>query len=155
MGKFSLKKGDGDEDSSRLALFGSRSKSKSPAPPSQNPYAQPTVPPDPYTQAKMNAGIIPRPGPQEGQGAGAPAATGGYGGLGPPDDSRASYNRDDRFGPPPAGYAGSNGYGGVPASGNYGRDNKFGPPGSGPPNGGNPYAAISQTSGVSRYGPGG
>jgi hypothetical protein len=57
MGKFSLKsKGDGDEDSSRLALFGSRSKSKSPAPPSHNPYAQPTIPPDPYTQAKINAG---------------------------------------------------------------------------------------------------
>jgi protein transport protein SEC9 len=155
MGKFSLKRGDGDEDSSRLALFGNRSKSKSPAPPSHNPYAQPTIPPDPYTQAKMNAGIIPRPGPPQGQGTGAPPPAGGYGGLGQPPDSRASYNSDNRFGAPQAGYAGANGYGGAPPSGNYGRDHKYGPSGGGPPNDGNPYASISQTSGTSRYGPGG
>ena len=53
MGKFGFgKKGDDGEDSNRLALFGSKSKNKSPAP-SSNPYAQPTIPPDPYTQAKM------------------------------------------------------------------------------------------------------
>jgi protein transport protein SEC9 len=155
MGKFSLKRGDGDEDSSRLALFGSRSKSKSPAPASHNPYAQPTIPPDPYTQAKMNAGIIPRPGPPEGQGTQDPSAAGGYGGLGQPGDSRSNYNTDNRFGAPQAGYAGTNGYGGAPQSGTYGRDNKYGPSGGAPPNGGNPYASISQTSGTSRYGPGG
>lgn len=155
MGKFSLKRGDGDEDSSKLALFGSRSKSKSPAPPSHNPYAQPTIPPDPYTQAKMNAGIIPRPGPPEGHGAQAPAAPGGYGGLGRSGDSRPNYNSDNRFGPPQAGYVQTNGYGVAPSPGNYGRDDKYGAPGGAPPNGGNPYATVTQTSGTPRYGPGG
>ena len=50
-------KGDGDEDSGRRALFGSKNKSNSPAPPSQNPYAQTTIPHDPYTQAKVRAGL--------------------------------------------------------------------------------------------------
>ncbi|KAL3479355.1 plasma membrane snare protein [Aspergillus californicus] len=60
MKRFGLKKSseDGGEDSSnRLALFGSRSKNKSPAP---NPYAKP-IPADPYTKAKVNAGIAPPP----------------------------------------------------------------------------------------------
>ncbi|KAL1952576.1 hypothetical protein VTO42DRAFT_4797 [Malbranchea cinnamomea] len=74
MGRFGFgkKSDDGDEDSNRLALFGSRSKSKSPAP-SSNPYAQPsTLDPytqvklqtgDPYTQAKIKAGVLaPPPG---------------------------------------------------------------------------------------------
>ncbi|KAL2830600.1 hypothetical protein BDW59DRAFT_158503 [Aspergillus cavernicola] len=58
MKRFGLKKSsdDGDDDSpNRLALFGSRSKNKSPAP-SSNPYAKP-IPADPYTKAKVNAGI--------------------------------------------------------------------------------------------------
>lgn len=65
MGRFGFKKGDDDDnDSSRSALFGSRSsKNKSPAPQSQNPYAQAAIPPDAYTKAKMNAGIVP---PQNG-----------------------------------------------------------------------------------------
>src|SRR2546423_3158174 len=154
MGKFSLKRGDGDDDDSRLALFGSRSKSKSPAPPSHNPYAQPTIPPDPYTQAKINAGIIPRPGASDGQETGPPAA-GGYGGLGQPGDPRGSYNpRDNRYGAPQAGYAGTNGYGGASQPGTYGRDNKVGSLGF-EPSSGNPYASVTQMSGTSRYGPGG
>ncbi|KAL2870623.1 putative plasma membrane SNARE protein (Sec9) [Aspergillus lucknowensis] len=62
MRRFGLKKSsdDGDDDSSnRLALFGSRSKSKSPGP-SSNPYAKP-VPADPYTKAKVNAGVAAPP----------------------------------------------------------------------------------------------
>ncbi|KAL4882651.1 hypothetical protein BJY04DRAFT_217144 [Aspergillus karnatakaensis] len=62
MKRFGLKKSSdgGDDDSSnRLALFGSRSKSKSPAP-SANPYAKPN-PVDPYTRAKINAGVAPPP----------------------------------------------------------------------------------------------
>lgn len=170
MGKFSLKKSDGDEDSSRLALFGSRSKARSPAPPSQNPYAQPTVAPDPYTQAKMNAGILPAQGPPP-QGRGAPQAPGGYGGLGQP--APGGYGRDNRYGGPQNGYGGENKPGG-PSPGAYSQDQKFGAPGGGrgaagfAPNqyagqngyggnkgGENPYAAISQTSGTARYGAGG
>ena len=65
MGLFSKKKHDGDEDSNRGALFGRSKKEKdAPAPASSNPYAQSNVPPDPYTQAKMNAGILPS---QQGQ----------------------------------------------------------------------------------------
>ncbi len=165
MGKFSLKKGDGDEDSSRLALFGSRNKSKSAAPPSQNPYAQPAIPPDPYTQAKMNAGIIPSRSPAPRQGTGGPQAPGSYGGLGQPAGGPGGYSRDNSYGSPQNGY-------GVPQNG-YEAGNKFSPPAGGAApgyranqyadqsgyggdkNGGNPYASISQTSGTSRYGPGG
>ncbi|KAL4926006.1 putative plasma membrane SNARE protein (Sec9) [Aspergillus undulatus] len=60
MKRFGLKKSsdDGDEDfSSRRALFGSRSKNKSPAP---NPYAKP-IPADPYTRAKANHMVAPPP----------------------------------------------------------------------------------------------
>src|SRR5436190_23973151 len=49
------KKGDnGDDDSNRLALFGSRSKSKSPAP-SSNPYAHAPAA-DPYAQDRTRPG---------------------------------------------------------------------------------------------------
>ena len=138
MKKFGLgKKGDGDDDSSRRALFGPRSKNKSPAPPTNNPYAQPTAPPDPYTQAKMNAGILP-PGQQNGgprPTAGArrglpsgPSFKKGYGDMNGPDDMKSGYG-DDKYGD----------------AGGYGQ-NKFGngPHGSAPPAGAN-----------SRYGAGG
>ncbi|RMZ90481.1 hypothetical protein DV736_g2298, partial [Chaetothyriales sp. CBS 134916] len=157
MGKFSLKKGDGDDDSNRLALFGSRSKSKSLAPPGDNPYAQPALPPDPYTRAKMNAGII-------GGGPGAPKAQGpppsqgtygamgsaprqnpyaqasGYplaqsGGYGPPSNARGADEEDGvlqgRYGAEK--FGNQNGYGAAQA-------------------GGNPYAGRSQSSGTTRQG---
>ncbi|CRG91579.1 Protein transport protein SEC9 [Talaromyces islandicus] len=77
MKKFGFKKSkDVDsEDSNRRALFGSRSRDKSPNPQAQNsnPYAQP-IPVDPYTRAKVNAGVAPIP----------PAST-GYGDLKHPD----------------------------------------------------------------------
>lgn len=57
MGLFNKKKDDNGEDSSRRALFSSKSKSKSQTAPEENPYAQ--LPPDPYTQAKMRAGLVP------------------------------------------------------------------------------------------------
>lgn len=75
MKKFGFKKSkDADaEDSNRRALFGSRSRDKSPNPQAQNsnPYAQP-IPVDPYTRAKANAGV-------------APPASAGYGDLKHPD----------------------------------------------------------------------
>lgn len=60
MGKFGLKKGD-DEDSNRKALFGSKAKNKNKGPP-ENPYAQAQpLRSDPYTRAKINAGVAPAP----------------------------------------------------------------------------------------------
>ena len=50
MGLFGKKNENDGEDSNRLALFGSRSKSKFPAP-SSNPYAQPQAGGNPYAQA--------------------------------------------------------------------------------------------------------
>lgn len=51
MKKFGFKKkGDGDEESSRSALFGRSSKNASPAPASSNPYATPQASADPYAQ---------------------------------------------------------------------------------------------------------
>lgn len=91
MKKFGFKKsGDGgDDDASRRALFGSRSKDKSPAPQgnpyaqqnNSNPYAQPMNNPDPYTKAKMNAGVIPSGGSAgyDQKPPGGPAGDGGYG----------------------------------------------------------------------------
>lgn len=149
-----LKKKDGDDDSSRRALFGSKGKSKSQAPDS-NPYAQPAIPPDPYTRAKMNAGIGQAPG-QTYQGPPQPAQ-GGYGGMSQPQPNRAyggppSGYGDNKYGPPP----GDNKYG-APQGGGYAPDRyanqgaygggSFG----GNPSGGNPYGAP-QASGVGRTG---
>lgn len=147
MGFLNKKNKEDGEDSSRLALFGSRSKSKSPAPPANNPYAQPNVPPDPYTQAKMNAGIIRQP---EQQGPPNGSQAGGYGGGRGPGNQQQPYSG-----------GGGRGYGGP--QGGYGSDNKYGPPpgaqgpgGYGPNRfgndkgygaqnqGGNPYASTSQ-----------
>ncbi|OQV07105.1 hypothetical protein CLAIMM_11588 isoform 2 [Cladophialophora immunda] len=158
MGKFSLRRGDDDDDSSRLALFGSRSKSKSPAPPSQNPYAsanpyaQPAVPPDPYTKAKMSAGIMPPAGQ------GGPPGPGNFNGLPGPGQQRPPYGRDNAYGGASSGsFGGDNKYG--PAQGGYGGGSGYGSDkfgnqngyGGGAP-GGNPYASVQQTSGTSRQG---
>ncbi|KAJ5411133.1 uncharacterized protein N7487_005492 [Penicillium crustosum] len=115
MGLF--KKSDGDEDSSRRALFGSRKKDKSPST-TPNPYAQP-IPVDPYTKAKIGAGYSANKyGNQggygsdrfggSGAGAGSPASgsgsrygSGGYGGLGggdPNDPAAADSARNELFG---------------------------------------------------------
>src|SRR5271154_4909142 len=150
MGKFNLKKkDDGEEDSSRLALFGSRNKSRSPAPPSNNPYAQPSVPQNPYTQEKMNAGLYPSqsgpppypsrpsyqsdPPSQSGNPYGNMRQPGppqaGYGGMRPPGPPpgppQRDYGGDNRYEPPPSGYYGDNKHE-PPPSGYYG-DNKYGP----------------------------
>ncbi|PYH94176.1 hypothetical protein BO71DRAFT_399056 [Aspergillus ellipticus CBS 707.79] len=147
MGRFGFKKSDddhGDDSHNRLALFGSRSKSKSPAPPA-NPYAKP-IPTDPYTKAKINAGVAPLPagehppkpsaspagahdipGDHKYQGGYAPNRYGNQGGYG-----------NDRFGgggaaPPAASRYGAGGYGGLgsadpndPAAAESNRDALFG-----------------------------
>lgn len=98
MGLFK-KSGDDDDSSSRRALFGSRSKNKTPDPPA-NPYAKP-IPTDPYTKAKMYAGVAPLPpsGPPgapnqmsmspAGYPAGGPAGSPGDNGF--PADKKAAY----------------------------------------------------------------
>jgi protein transport protein SEC9 len=164
MKKFGLgKKSEGDEDSGRMALFGSRSKNKSPAPPaSNNPYAQPT-PPDPYTQAKMNAGIIapahqsggPRPPPGAGRGLpSGPSMKNGYGGGMPPNGPQGDYGGDKKFGAPSGGYGSSGGYGN---GGGYG-DNKYGNSsgyGGEDKFGSDPYGCGPPAAATPRYGAGG
>ncbi|KAI2794997.1 hypothetical protein POX_a01600 [Penicillium oxalicum] len=118
MGLFKKSSEDG-EDSGRRALFGSRSKNKSPAQPA-NPYAQPAHI-DPYTKAKIQAGVASPPaGYQSGGQSPAPA-------QGPhdiPSDNKYSANAygnqggygSDRFGNGNNNGAGASRYG----SGGYG-----------------------------------
>lgn len=112
------------EDSNRLALFGSRSKSKSPAP-SGNPYAQSL--PDPYTQAKIDAGVAPPSGqPHVAPARGLPA--GPKGGL--PSGPRAGYGMNNP--PQPSGqkHGSDNSYGVEKYSnqGGYNSNNPYGDP---------------------------
>ncbi|KAL1963116.1 hypothetical protein VTN77DRAFT_8659 [Rasamsonia byssochlamydoides] len=114
------KSSDGDEDSNRRGLFGSRSRDKSPAP-QANPYAQP-IPTDPYTRAKINAGVAPPPagydqtGPNGGAGdVKGPGAAGGY--------------APNRYGNQ-AGY-GADKYGGSGAGAGSGPGSRYGPGGYG------------------------
>lgn len=126
MKKFLKKnKDDGDDDSNRRALFGSRSRDKSPNPQAQgnNPYAQ-QIPIDPYTRAKINAGVAPGPP------AGGPGGPGGYGDVKHPDGPVGNQQ---------GGYA-PNRYGN---QGGYGADRY----GTGQDN--------NRPGGGSRYGPGG
>ncbi|KAJ5164053.1 uncharacterized protein N7500_005883 [Penicillium coprophilum] len=137
MGLF--KKSDGDDDSNRRALFGSRKKDKSPSTPS-NPYAQP-IPVDPYTKAKIGAGVAPLPADH-------PAANGGPASQSPhsiPSDNKYAANRygnqggygSDRFGGSGAGASSANGSGSGSRYGNGG----YGGLGSNDPN--DPAAADS------------
>lgn len=141
-------KNDGDDDSNRRALFGSRNKNKSPAQ-NANPYAQP-IPTDPYTKAKQGIGAAPLPDqgphgiPSDNKYSGyTPNAYGNQGGYG-----------GDRFGSgsgsasagAPSRY-GAGGYGGLggsdpndPSAGDAARNELFGAakdraerPGGGPP----------------------
>lgn len=145
MGLF--KKSDGDDDSNRRALFGSRKKDKSPSNSSNsNPYAQP-IPVDPYTKAKIGAGVAPLPADH-------PAANGGPSSQSPhaiPSDNKYAPNKygnqggygSDRFGGSGAGAGspasgsgsryGSGGYGGLgggdpndPAASDSARNELFG-----------------------------
>ena len=134
MGKFGFgKKDDDGEDSNRLALFGSRSKNKSPAPPA-NPYAQPQVASDPYAQAKIKAYAPPSPLPAQ-EGYGAPNG-GGYG-----DDRYNANGSGNRYGANPGGYAGG-GYG----SEKFGTQSGYGA---------DRYGAAPSQAPTSRYGKGG
>ncbi|MCJ1405847.1 Protein transport protein S9 plasma membrane t-SNARE [Xylographa trunciseda] len=153
MRKFGFgKKGDNDDDANRSALFGSKSKSKSPAP-SVNPYAQPSLPPDPYTQAKQKVYAPPERVGYATQDRGNDR----YGG-----DSKAGMNEPyggnngngNRFGATPTGSNGG-GYGAdrYGAQGGYGAD-RYGTASAAPtPTGGSRYGAggYGGLGGVSAY----
>jgi protein transport protein SEC9 len=169
-------KGDHDgDDPNRSALFGSKSKSRSPAPQSSNPYAQPTGAPDPYTQAKidvgdpytrakMNVGGLPA-SPRGGR----PPANGPPAYGGPPGQG---YGADNKYGPPQDSYGGGGGgYGGARGGGggyggygggSGGAGDRYGGGGGGGGGygsdrygGGGGYQSQGNPSGASRYGPGG
>lgn len=95
------KKKDGDEESNRRALFGGRSKDKSPAPSTNNPYANLPTQADAYNQAKAKAGVSCYAQTQRGPGpAPPPAQQGGYAGMngGYPHDKKSSGYGSDRYG---------------------------------------------------------
>lgn len=145
------KKKDGDEDGNRRALFG-RSKDKSPAPSTNNPYANLPTQADAYNQAKARAGVPGYSQAQRGPSpAPPPAQSGGYGGMngGYPDEKKSGGYGDEKK---------AGGYGGMndPAprnGGGYGADRYGAPSGYGADRYG---AESSQASGAaSRHGPGG
>ncbi|GAD96150.1 plasma membrane SNARE protein [Paecilomyces variotii No. 5] len=123
MGRFGLKKSDGDDDGNRRALFGSRSKNKSPQPPA-NPYAQP-IPIDPYTKAKVLAGAAPVP-----QNFNGPPPPGGPGG---PVDEKAGPVGNQQGGYAPNRFGAQSGYGGdrFGGGGGGGSGSRYGPGGYG------------------------
>lgn len=93
------KKKDGDDDSNRRALFGGRSKDKSPAPSSNNPYANLPTQADAYNQAKARAGVPGYAQTQRGPSpAPPPAQQGGYGGMngGYPDEKKSGRYGDEK-----------------------------------------------------------
>lgn len=150
------KKGDADEDGGRKALFSSRSKNKSPAPPTNNPYAN--APLTAYDRAKIDAGVRPAPenyGPRPGglpsnprsglpsgpkAGYGTPPPSNGMNGPAPGQDQKNN-GYGGGYGGEKSGY-GSEKYG---DQGGYGADRY----------GGNPYGGPPQGGPGSRYGPSG
>ncbi|KAI4163854.1 MAG: hypothetical protein LQ342_002627 [Letrouitia transgressa] len=166
MGKFGFgKKGEGDEDSNRTALFGSRSKTKSPNP-STNPYAQAPSAADPYTQAKLRVGAGP---PARGPSPGPPPNNGGKGGMNPGGYSGDAKNSEGGSLGSQHGYGGikDNGYDGYDnygrgsrgdrygAAGGYGADKYGAPSGYGADKYGTGAAGPQTTTAGSRFGPGG
>lgn len=141
MGKLFKKSGDGDDDSAnRRGLFGSRSKNKTPEPPS-NPYAKP-IPTDPYTKAKFYAGVKPmnpadQPPPPNQMGgpaasyppAGYPPGPPGPNGF-PPDNKQMPYD-NQQGGYAPNKYSNQGGYGSDRFGGGGPPSSRFGPGGYG------------------------
>ncbi|EFW17224.1 Protein transport protein S9 plasma membrane t-SNARE [Coccidioides posadasii str. Silveira] len=131
------KKGEDGDDDNRRALFGSRSKAKSPAPQS-NPYAQTPGYSDPYTEAKSKLYGNPQSQPSDnGQSGGPKRDYGGVnqppnqmgGGYGPGKQSvQGGYGRDRYGGSDNTGGGsryGPGGYGGLGnADPNAGDDNR-------------------------------
>lgn len=154
MKKFGLgkKNNDGDDDKQRSALFGGRSKNKSPNPQTTNPYANLPTSADAYNAAKANAGVpgyaqrgsSPAPPPAQQGGRYADEKKGGYGGMngGYPDEKKKS-----------GGYGGV-GNGPSQNGGGYGPDRHGAQGGYGADRYGGGGSSQAETAG-SRYGPGG
>lgn len=152
MKKFGFsKKGDGDDDSNRSALFGRSSKNNSPAPAASNPYAQPPPASDPYAQDNNKYANMPPPS----YGASSPyqQARQQYGLAGGPEPSRGglpSGPAPNRGGygesPAPRAYSRSP----QPAGAGYGAERY----GTGAGYGSNRYENNGAPT-PSRYGPGG
>lgn len=130
---FGKKSEAGDDDSSRKALFGSRSKNKSPAPAS-NPYAQAPSYSDPYTEAKSKVYNPPQPQPGNNGLPGGPKR--GPGGMNQPPGQMGGPGKNP--------YGGANG--GAYGAGQQGDQGGYGS---------DRYGGGQNTSGSSRYGPGG
>ncbi|MCJ1283684.1 Protein transport protein S9 plasma membrane t-SNARE [Xylographa opegraphella] len=143
MRKFGFgKKADNDDAANRSALFGSKSKSKSPAP-SVNPYAQPSLPPDPYTQAKQKVY--------------APPEKNGYATQDRGNDRYGGDNKGGMSDPYGSNNGNGNRYGAAPGGSNgggYGADRYGAHGGYGADRYGTTASAPSQAGG-SRYGAGG
>ena len=158
MKKFGFsKKGDGDEDANRSALFSRSSKNSSPAPAASNPYAQQPQVADPYAQDTNKYANMGNVGPsgsspyqQARQQYGLPSGPGaGRGGLpSGPGANRGGYGSStappavNRSPAPNSGGYGAEKYG---SGGGYGANRYDGPPS---------YNAGSADTG-SKYGPGG
>ncbi|KAJ5267513.1 hypothetical protein N7478_010321 [Penicillium angulare] len=140
MGLFKKSDKDGDGDDNRRALFGSRNKNKSPAQ-NSNPYAQP-IPQDPYTKAKINAGVAPMPDQPSGNSPHTIPSDNKYSGYTPNAYGNQGGYGSNRFGSPNTGSGsgsgsgsryGAGGYGGLggsdpndPAAGDNARNELFG-----------------------------
>ena len=145
------KKKDGDDDSNRRALFGGRSKDKSPAPSTNNPYANLPTQADAYNQAKARAGVPGYSQAQRGSSpAPPPAQQGGYGGVngGYSDEKKSGGYGDEKK----AGAYGGMNDNASRSGGGYGADRYGASSGYGADRYG---AESSQVSAGSRYGPGG
>ena len=152
MKKFSFgKKGDGDEDSNRSALFGRSSKNSSPASAASNPYAQPPPASDPYAQDNNKYANMPPPSYGPSGASPYQQARQNYGLT--PDQNKSSLpsgrapNRGDN-GASPAPRA--NTHSPQPTGTGYGAEGY----GSGAGYGSNRYESTNATA-SSRYGPGG
>lgn len=128
MGLFK-KSDDGDDDSSRRALFGSRSKNKSPAPPA-NPYAKP-IPIDPYTRAKMYTGVAALPADEKQLGANNLKSSISAPPPGPPAGGDIPGDNKFQSGYAPNSYGNQGGYGGNQYGGGASSASKYGPGGYG------------------------
>lgn len=122
MGKFGFgkKNADGEDDPNRSSLFGSRSsKTAAGAPASTNPYAQPQIAADPYTQDTKNHADMGREPVNRGvSGPGAPPPYPGNG-------DRYGANRGPS-GPSPYGGDRSGGIGGGDVGDRYGQGSQYG-----------------------------
>lgn len=149
---FGKKGGDDGDDASRNALFGSRNKS-SPAPKSDNPYAQQPAA-DPYADNAKYANVTPYQQAKNGLGpASRPSGSSSYGGstYGAPSPGPPSYG-GSAYGAPSPGPS-DGGYGAPPPSGGYSSE-KYG---SGGGYGGSRYGSSNNASApaAGARGPGG